>query len=431
LNKEQDRMAIDVTMPQLGESITEGTVSKWLKHPGDVVRKYEPLLEVTTDKVDDAIPAPGDGTLLEILVQEGQTVRVGTLLARLGAQDSTDRGESSRERAAPGSPSAPEAPQPPGGKRPPVSPVVARMLAEHGLDLSQIPGTGLGGRVSKQDVLRFLEATGDRQAARGGRQQGAEPASNDAEAVAPPQRSTAPALQGSNVQMLSEELVPLTQMRRSIAEHMQRSVRTAPHVTSIFEVDASRIVAHREREQAGLARQGIRLTYTAYFVQAAAHALRRVPLLNARYSDEGIVMHRQVHIGVAVALDEGLIVPVVRDADEKSLAGLARAVADLAERARARQLRPEETRGGTFTISNYGSAGSLIGTPIINQPQSGILGAGAIVKRPVVVSVQGQDLIAIRPMCYLALTFDHRLIDGALGDAFLSTVKQFVEEYPV
>jgi len=225
------------------------------------------------------------------------------------------------------------------------------------------------------------------------------------------------------------ELLPISAMRRSIAEHMVRSRRTAAHVTTVAEVDVSRIVAHRERRKADFERQGVKLTFTPYFVQAGVAGLQAVPIVNASYTDEGIAMHRQIHIGVAVALDEGLIVPVVRDADEKNLLGLARAVNDLADRARGRRLKPDETQGGTFTITNHGVSGSLFAMPIINQPQSAILGIGAIQKRAVVITREGVDAIAIRPMCYLSLTFDHRLIDGATADQFLMALKAFLEGY--
>jgi 2-oxoisovalerate dehydrogenase E2 component (dihydrolipoyl transacylase) len=422
-------MSTAITMPQLGESVTEGTVGRWLKRPGDVVAKYEPLLEVITDKVDSEVPAPVAGTLLEILVAEGETVRVGTLIARIGLADEA----SPPAEAAPAEPAA-SAPQPPPSaaatpaaeaRKSYLSPVVARLIAEHGLDLRQIVGTGLGGRVSKQDVLRFLEQPQEDKGAKGQGDKGT---------------STLDALPLSNTQHptpntqhppLDEdvELLPLSPMRRAIAEHMTRSVRTSPHVTTVMEVDLSRVMAHREANKAAFAQQGVRLTLTAYFFQATAVALSQVPVLNGSFSEQGIVLNRRVHIGMAVALDEGLLVPVLRDADERNLLGLARTVNDLAERARARRLKPDETQGGTFTITNHGVSGSLFATPIINQPQAGILGVGAIVKRPVVVSSGDGDAIAIRPICYLSLTFDHRIADGSTADAFLGAIKQRLEEY--
>lgn len=489
-------MPTEIKMPQLGESVTEGTVGRWLKQPGDHVEKYEPLLEVVTDKVDTEVPSPFAGTLLEILVPTGETVRVGTVLARLGTADeangiaqaagrahatvsataSNSVPHSARAASSNSVPhSAPTAasnsvkhPAPPreghaqvaalegadasGSRNTTISPVVARLLAEHNLDVSQIPGTGAGGRVSKQDVLRYLEQRQGAAAAPALSEQGAAeviktetqaafeaapptpssrkvpaqvppvPSSREVPAQAPPRPAPAPL-------PADAELVPLTPMRRMIAEHMTRSVRTSPHVTSVVEVDMSRVVAHREQQRAAFERQGVRLTFTPYIVQAVVAALQAVPVLNGSFTDEGIVIHRDIHVGVAVSLEEGLIVPVIRNADEKNLLGLARAVNDLAERARTRRLRPDETQGGTFTITNHGVSGSLFATPIINQPQAGILGVGAIQKRPVVVTQEGVDAIAIKPMCYCSLTFDHRITDGATADAFLMTVKQAIEQY--
>jgi 2-oxoisovalerate dehydrogenase E2 component (dihydrolipoyl transacylase) len=486
-------MATEIKMPQLGESVTEGTVGRWLKQPGDPVAKYEPLLEVITDKVDSEVPAPLAGTLLEILVPEGETVRVGTVIARLGtAEDaatapasasaasakatatptpaaaSSAASASTSSAAASSTSSAAATPPPtntfvppmadaaPGANNAPgafLSPVVARLLAEHGLDQSAINGSGQGGRITKQDVLRQIaarsaapaispppttEAPGSQAAAPGS--QAAAPGSLPSSFIPHPSSLSPQPSEDPHPSSLSPqpsalsphedaELVPLSPMRRAIAEHMERSVRTAPHVTTVVELDMSQVAAHRAAQQAAFARQGVRLTYTAYFAQAVATALGRVPVLNGSFSSEGIVLHRRIHLGIAVALDEGLIVPVVRDADEKNLLGLARAVGDLAERARTRRLHPEETQGGTFTLTNHGVTGSLFATPIINQPQAAILGIGAIVKRPVVVSQNGSDAIAIRPICYLSLTFDHRITDGANADSFLAVIKQSLEHY--
>lgn len=391
-----------IRMPQLGESITEGTVSRWLKQPGDQVAKYEPLLEVTTDKVDSEVPSPLAGVLLEITVAEGTTVPVGTLLAHIGTS------------ADPAPPAAPQSSQ--RTSAPPVSPLVARMVSEHGIDLSSVVGTGLGGRISKQDVLQHLE----RQSSPAEQPHQAGPAEAEESRTG---EVPAPAFPDDVV------TAPLSAMRRSIAEHMRRSVQTAPHATSVIEVDMQRVAAHRARERQAFEAAGVRLTLTAYFVAASSSALRAVPLLNARYSDEGVLFNRRVHIGVAVALDDGLLVPVIRDADEKTLLGLARAVNTLSAQARSRQLRPADLQGGTFSISNYGVGGTLLGTPIINQPQSAILGCGAVVKRPVVITADDQDSIAIRPICYLSLSFDHRLIDGAIADRFLSHVRQTLEQF--
>lgn len=427
---------IEIRMPQLGESVTEGTIGRWLKRPGDSVAKYEPLVEIITDKVDTEVPAPVTGTVLEILVPEGATAPVGTVIARIRAAEEveatsetappaalpvaspTPTGEASAAAAPTGSASEGQV------RNPYISPVVARMVAEHRLDLSQIPGTGHGGRVTKQDVLRYLEKR-QKEASQAASTPGAPPPHKAPPTVvaAPPTASSAPPL------LAEAELLPLTPMRRAIAEHMERSVRTAPHVTTVMEADLSRVVAHREAHKAAFARQGVRLTFTPYFIQAAVAGLRKAPIFNSSFSAEGIMLYRRIHIGVAVALDEGLLVPVVRDADEKNLLGLARIVGDLVERARTRRLSPDETQGGTFTITNHGVTGSLFATPIIHQSQAAILGVGAIVKRPVAVTRDGEDAIAIRPMCYLSLTFDHRVADGAAADTFLAAIKQALERY--
>jgi 2-oxoisovalerate dehydrogenase E2 component (dihydrolipoyl transacylase) len=450
-------MPTDIKMPQLGESVTEGTIGKWLKQPGERVEKYEALLEVTTDKVDTEVPSPISGIVREIAVPEGATVRVGTLLAvlddeseRQGAQEAARQAENGHE----GRPRSSSPPASPSAAF--VSPVVARLAAEHHLDLAKIDGSGQGGRVTKQDVLRYIETRNDeptrppeRTQMVGKLQAEASPGVARTPAIDQPMASAAPAVlqpaatpsagpypDGALAQPADAaerelpedaEIIPVSPMRRSIAEHMLRSRRMAPHVTTVFEVDVSRIVAHRERRRAEFERQGVKLTYTPYFVQAAVAALQAVPSVNGSYADSGIVLHQRIHIGVAVALDEGLIVPVLRDADEKNLLGLARAVNDLSERARARRLKPDETQGGTFTITNHGVGGSLFATPIINQPQAAILGVGAIQKRAVVISQDGIDAIAIRPMCYLSLTIDHRLLDGAMADRFLAAMKGFIE----
>ena len=471
-------MPTEIKMPQLGESVTEGTVGKWLKQPGERVEKYEALLEVTTDKVDTEVPAPATGVIREIKVREGETVRVGTLLAVLDddRRPTTDDGEPRTRNQEPGTGepitqnSKLKTQNSPLEAQPPISPVVARLAAEHDLDLSQIRGTGQGGRVTKQDVLKYIEARGEQPPAQAqppasakatGEITAAPPATTTREPALqeaatsgpppgapaeppsfvppmaaetrpqPPAQAAPPAERAPEPQALPEdaELLPISPMRRAIAEQMVRSRRAAPHVTTVAEVDVTRIIAHRERRKDDFERQGVKLTYTPYFVQAAVAGLQALPVINGSYTDEGIVTHQRIHIGVAVALDEGLIVPVVRDADEKNLLGLSRAVQDLADRARARRLKPDETQGGTFTITNHGVSGSLFAMPIINQPQAAILGVGAIQKRPVVISRDDVDAIAIRSMCYLSLTFDHRLIDGATADQFLMVVKDFLEGY--
>jgi 2-oxoglutarate dehydrogenase E2 component (dihydrolipoamide succinyltransferase) len=438
---------IDIKMPQLGESVTEGTVGRWLKRPGDPVAKYEPLLEVVTDKVDTEVPAPEAGVLHEILVPEGETVRVGTVIARLAPAGATVPATPASAPAATTvattasattTVTATVAPPVADGRNTYLSPVVARLLSEHNLDPGQIRGTGQGGRITKQDVLRFLAerqqqppapVTAPVAPAPVAPPPAPTPAPAPAPAPAPiPVPTAAPAPDTFDIPA-DAELVPLTPMRRSIAEHMVRSVRTSPHVTTVMEVDLSRVIAHRAAHQEAFSRQGVRLTMTPYFVMAAVAGLQAVPVFNGSFTDQGIILHRRINIGVAVALQEGLLVPVIPDADEKNLLGLARAVSDLAERARTKRLRPEETQGGTFTITNHGVTGSLFATPIINQPQAGILGVGAIVKRPVVITQNGLDAIAIRPLCYLSFTFDHRIADGATADQFLATVKKRLEEW--
>ncbi len=431
-------MAVDIVLPQIGESMTEATIGRWLKRVGDRVERYEALVEVETDKVSTEVTSITSGVLLEIATPEGATVPVGALLARIG--EAGEAAVSSAPEADAGTTATtvttivPEPARPRRTDGPPITPVVARLAAEYGIDLSQIRGTGAGGRVSKKDVLRYIEE----------RQKAA--ATPPPAPVAPPQplpTTVAPPSQPTPAapptpprtpvaQPLPDDalLTPLTTMRRVIADHMVRSLRDAPQATTVFEVDMGRVIAHRDRYRGSFEQQGIRLTVTAYIVQAVATALRRVPALNTRFTDDGIITYRRIHIGIAVALDDGLIVPVLRDADEKSLAGIARALNDLTERARMRRLQPDETEGGTFTISNHGVGGSLFATPILNRGQSGILGVGAIVKRPVVITHQGSDAIVIRPMCYLSLTFDHRTCDGATADAFLAAVKETLEAYP-
>lgn len=354
-----------VNMPKLGESVVEGTVIRWLKRVGDPVAEYEPLLEVSTDKVESEIPSTAAGVLLRILVGEGETVAVGTVLAEIGAP-----GDDELEQ--------PAAPRP--GR---LSPAVARLLNEHGLDAADIAGSGRGGRITRKDVEARL----------------ADKRSRGVTAT------TAPAARG--------ELLPLTAMRRSIAEHMVRSVRTAPQVTAVYEADMGAVLAQRAALQA--AQPELRLTLNAWFVAATARALAAHPWLNAEWRDEGIFLHQDCHIGLAVALEEGLIVPVIRDAGQRELADLARRIDDLAQRARAGRLGPDEVQGGTFTISNFGTGGSLLGTPIISQPQVAILGVGSAQQRAV---VREGDIVA-RPMCYLSLSFDHRVVDGAVADAFM------------
>jgi 2-oxoglutarate dehydrogenase E2 component (dihydrolipoamide succinyltransferase) len=411
-------------MPQLGESVVEGTVGKWLKSQGDAVEKYEPLLEVVTDKVDTEITAPDSGTVLQLYVEEGETVQAGRLLAYIGEQGEPFPAPGSpqaleivaphgaEKRAAPEPAEAPERQQV-AGKR--ISPVVARIAAEHNVDLTQVTGTGRGGRVSKKDILRYIEvrdATLPRDQEPG-------------EFFHPPGEKEPPAVE-TPAPPPAGDLLPLSPMRRTIAEHMVRSVHTSPHVSTVFEVDCSAIVAHRAANKADYAQKGAKLTFTPYFVLAAVEALKAVPVVNSTFTDAGIQLKHEFNIGVAVAMEEGLIVPVIRNADEKSLLGVARELNDLAGRARAKELRPDEVQGGTFTITNHGVSGSLIALPIINQPQAAILGVGVIQKR--VVVVEG-DAIAARPMAYMSLTFDHRILDGAVADRFMAVIKQRLQAW--
>jgi 2-oxoglutarate dehydrogenase E2 component (dihydrolipoamide succinyltransferase) len=439
-------MAVAVTMPQMGESVVEGTVARWLKAPGEAVSKLEALVEISTDKIDTEIPAPAAGTLLQVVVDAGQTVRAGTVLGYIGSANEQLSVEQSAVDTVPQSVIDTESQEPPTAQRvastvvPPtvsgarkqpdtrptgrefISPVVARMAAEHQLDLNTIAGSGLHGRITKRDVLAHLA---------------------EREPVPTVVNGAARAQVGAAASDAPEDEIwqPLTTMRRVIAQHMVQSKQTSPHVTTVFEVDMTQVVRHREQHKEMYAQRGVRLTYTPYFVAAVAMALRHVPEVNARFDRSGeqsaLVLHKRVHVGVAVALEQGLIVPVIRDADERNLQGLARAIHDLAQQARSGQLAPDAVRGGTFTITNHGVSGSLLGTPIINQPQAGILGIGAIVKRPVVRSASesllpsADDAIVIRPMCFLSFSFDHRILDGARADAFMSAVVEHLQHWPL
>lgn len=420
-------MSTAVKMPQLGESIVEGTVARWLKAPGDSVAKYEPLLEISTDKIDTEVPSPAEGTLLSVIAQEGQTVAVGTVIAYIGLPPLTVAATSAAVNGGGQTVSAlgtrspgvtvavavTQSPKPSG--RAFISPVVSRIAAQHQIDLDAVTGSGLGGRITKKDILAFVES----------RTTVAEPSP-----IQPPQRPSDQATLAND-----ETLQPLSAMRRAIAQHMVLSKQTSPHVTTVFEVDMTAVVRHREANKARFAERGVNLTFTPYFVAAVAHALRGTPEANSRFTADGLLLNRRIHIGVAVSLPDGLIVPVLRDADEKNLAGLARAVNDVAERARSGKLAPGEIRGGTFTITNHGITGSLMGTPIINQPQTGILGIGAITKRAVVRTASASllpsadDAIVIRPICYLSFSFDHRVLDGAKADLFLSAIRLSLEDW--
>lgn len=427
----------DVVMPQMGESIVEGTLTKWLKKPGERVERDEPLFEISTDKVDTEIPAPAAGVLAEVLVEEGKTVAINTVVARIdeaGAAAAAPAPPPPKEvpkvEAAP-APAPPQAPPPPApapvaepepvGVAGPLSPLVRRMAREYNIDLRQVKGTGAGGRITKADVEAYMAAQGAKTVA----EAHVAPAAAPAAPAAPP-AEPAPPPPLPRPEAPKTRIEPMSIMRQKIAEHMTLSKRTSAHVTTVHKVDMTRIAKLRDRQKADFqARYGFGLTYLPFVVRAAADALRAFPIVNASIEGTNILYHGDINIGIAVALDNGLIVPVIRHADEKNVVGLQRAIVDLATRARSKQLKPDEVQGGTFSITNFGSFGSLFATPVINQPQVAILGVGAVVKEPVVID----DAIAIRSMCYIALTFDHRLIDGALADQFCQKVKSVLENW--
>ncbi|MCI0418544.1 MAG: dihydrolipoyllysine-residue succinyltransferase [Acidobacteria bacterium] len=406
----------------MGESIFEGTITKWLKKIGEPVKRDEPLFEISTDKVDSEIPAPASGVLAEIRVNEGETVQINTVVAVISEEGAAvnpapakvETKEAPKPQATqPARQEAVEAPKPepepvaPAARSVRSSPLVKRIAREEDVDLAQLEGTGLGGRITKKDILSHLS----------GRQ---------STEVAPP-AAPQPQVGGAGRSMAgSSEVVAMSAMRKSIAEHMLASRRTSAHVTTVFEADLARIVAIKNRHaQEFLEREGSKLSYMPFFIKTVASALKEFPVVNASISGTDIIYKKDVNIGVAVALDWGLIVPVIKNADEKSFLGIAKAASSLAERARQKKLTPEDVQGGTFTITNPGVFGSLFGTPIINQPQVAILCIGAITKRAVVIN----DAIAIRSMAYLTLTFDHRLIDGAVADQFMSSLKSKLENW--
>ena len=437
---------IDVVMPQMGESIVEGTLTKWTKKVGEKIERDEPMFEISTDKVDTEIPAPASGTVAEILVQEGQTVGINTVVARIdesgGAAAAAPAEKSAQPAAAappapvPPAPAAPapaapkpepvaerqETPAPPQERREPeglLSPLVRKMARENNLDLSLIKGSGAGGRITKQDVEGYLA-----QSKGGTAPAPAQPQAPPAPAApAPPREALAPVPPGTQAKMRVE---PMSTMRTKIAEHMVASKRISAHVTTVHRVDMTKIAKLRGKHKDDVQqRYGFSLTFLPFVVRAAAAALQQFPIVNASIDGSNIIYHNEINIGIAVALENGLIVPVIRNADEKSVLGLQRSIADLANRARSRQLKPDEVAGGTFSITNFGSFGSVFATPVINQPQVAILGVGAVEKVPVVID----DAIAIRSQCYLALTFDHRLIDGALADQFTAKAKSLLENW--
>jgi pyruvate dehydrogenase E2 component (dihydrolipoyllysine-residue acetyltransferase) len=486
---------VEVVMPQMGVSVSEGTITRWLKQPGESVALDEPLLEISTDKVDTEVPSPGEGVLSEVRVQEGETVEVGTVLAVIGAA-----GSAPSEPAAPAEPPADEtptaAPPPPAAAEPPaspppatappepvapeapppalaapgsgngktfVSPVVARIAAEHGVDPGVVPGTGQGGRVTKKDILAFIESgAAAAPAAPPVAPEATAPAAPEPVAAQAPPEAPAPAPAPAPVAPPTpaapapaapplaaappptpvqpptpvvaagaEFEEPVNAMRRGIAEHMRRSLDTAAHVTSAIEVDMSRVVAARERLKQEYQRAyGVNPTYLAFVAQAAIETLKDWPWVNGELRGEKIVTRSFVNLGIAVSLEEGkgLIVPVIRNAQDLNLLGIARAIADVAERARTKKLMPDDVQGGTFTITNPGGYGTFHGTPVISQPQAAILGTYALVKRPwVVQDALGQDVIAIRPLMNITLTYDHRLVDGAYSGGFLRDLRARLE----
>jgi 2-oxoglutarate dehydrogenase E2 component (dihydrolipoamide succinyltransferase) len=461
-------MAVDVIMPQMGESIFEGTITRWLKKPGDHVERDEPLFEISTDKVDAEIPAPSAGVLQEIKVKEGQTVPIQTVVAVIDAAGSASAAAPAASAAAPPTPEkapaqktalappvpavakpvpAPPSNAPPASAAPAApatrgdgqkirsSPLVRKIAKEHNVDLTSMEGSGAGGRISKKDILAALE-TG-----------GAKPAIPQAETSAPASPAAAPSLTqappaavgGTTVHAVLENAVPreriyfgkyeaqpMSVMRQRIAEHMVASKHVSPHVYSVDEADMTRIAKIREQSKSTFeSKYGTKLTYMPFFVRACVEALRAFPTVNASCDGATVVLHREINVGIAVALDWGLIVPVLKNAEEKNFLGLARGMNDLAERARAKKLKPEEVQEGTFSITNPGVYGGLMGLPVINQPNVAILGIGAIQKRPMVID----DAIAVRSMVYLTLSYDHRVVDGAIAHQFVGKVKAYLEAW--
>ncbi|MBV9923608.1 MAG: 2-oxoglutarate dehydrogenase, E2 component, dihydrolipoamide succinyltransferase [Acidobacteria bacterium] len=478
-------MATEVVMPQMGESIAEGTITRWLKKVGEQVERDEPLFEISTDKVDAEIPSPAAGTLTEVLFKEGDTVEVNKVVAYIGAageageapaaapQAEPPKQEAAAASAAPASqaavsapappqpPPAPSTPQPPAPQQraetppqpaPPAppsggvspaqeserpsaehtaeelrrtrsSPLVRKIAAEHNIDISRLEGTGASGRVTKNDILSYIESGAALSPAQAAAQPQAEAAPATARAPQPPP-PPAPARPGEG-----DRVEPMSVMRKKIAEHMTMSQRTSAHVATVYEIDMTRVHRLREQKKAEFQQKvGTKLSYMPFIFQAITQAIRKFPIFNSQVAGDQIIYKRDINLGMAVALDWGLIVPVIKRADDLSIAGLAKAANDLADRARAKQLKPDEVAGGTFTVTNPGVFGGLFGTPIINQPQVAILGVGTIEKRAKVITTdEGDDVIAVRHMAYFALSFDHRIIDGADAERFLSYVKEILE----
>ena len=447
-------MPTDIIMPQMGESIVEGTITKWLKKPGDKVQRDEPLFEISTDKVDAEIPAPASGVLREIKVSEGTTVGVNTVVGTIAtdgegaaappkpaAEKPAEKPAEKKAEARTGSAGVPPAvagasrpsTPTPATEPPPApaahqdeeearsSPLVRKIAREHGISLSQISGTGLGGRITKQDIMAFIERG---ESAAPARPAPSQPAPSQTAATPAPSRPAAPA-------PFPGDLVPMTQMRKIIAQRMIESRRTSAHVHAMYEVDFTRIVTLRNKHKAGFEqRHGVRLTFMPFFVRAAIIALQQWPIVNANIEGENIRYHRNINVGIAVALDWGLIVPVLKNAGDLNFLGLQRGITDLGERARTKKLKPEDVEGSTFTVTNPGQFGAVFGLPIINQPNSAIMGVGGITKQPLVLTdKEGNDSIAIRSVVHLTIGYDHRLIDGAVADQFMAQVKKNLETW--
>jgi pyruvate dehydrogenase E2 component (dihydrolipoamide acetyltransferase) len=441
-------MATDVIMPQMGESIAEGTIVKWLKNVGDKVERDEPLFEISTDKVDAEIPSPAAGTLLEVLVNAGTTVEINTVVGRIGAQGESGAraaapkaatppspGGAAPEPQAPSAPAAPPAPRPVADAPAPAptaapaanggrgyvrsSPVVQKIASEHGVDVSLVEGTGEGGRVTKKDILTYIDSAASSAAPI------AQPAAPAPAPARPAPAAAAPAPKPAVFAPGQDEVrEPMSIMRKKIAEHMVMSKHTSPHVYTIFEVDMNEVVKRRDAMKREFEGEGVKLTFLPFFIEAAIRGIKEYPIINSSVDGDTIIYKKTVNVGIAVAIQNGLIVPVIKRADQMNLLGLAKTAADLGERARTKRLVPDDVQGGTFTITNVGVFGGTFGLPIINQPQAAIMGLGTITKRPVVID----DAIAIRPIVYLSLSYDHRIVDGADAARFLTVVKRELEK---
>ena len=433
----------DIVMPQMGESIFEGTITKWLKNVGDKVTRDEPLFEISTDKVDAEIPAPSSGILSEIRVTAGNTVQVNTVVGVIGGAGApaAPAAKPAAPAAAPQQPPAPAVTQPAASMQAPVaegerirsSPLVRKIAEEHGVDLRQVQGTGSGGRVSKEDIEGFISKypAGAPRPSAPAPQQPAYAAAATAPSAPSTTSPVPPAAPANKFAGVPGTVEPMSVMRKKIAEHMVMSKRTSAHVHGVFEVDMTRIVKLRERMKNRFQEAtGLKLTFTPFFARAVAHALRVWPIMNSSVEGENINYKRDINIGIAVALDWGLIVPVIKHADELSFVGVQRTITDLGERARSKKLKPEDVQGGTFTITNPGIFGAKFGMPIISQPQVAIMGVGAIIKKPwVITDKDGNDMIAIRSMMHLSIGYDHRIVDGAVADQFMSVVKSYLENW--